>query len=259
MSAKTQKILQVDIMKKLNKTTLAIAVAMGSIMSANAATVFITEGFESGLGAWSVGSRGTVSGNDSGLYNYGGGTSPVNSPDAATNYATTDDGAFRLENGFATVVSDTFDVSVGGAAESITISFDQTAGYRTQSTRRAKVEFSNDNGTNWFRIANFASSSSGSGSVTITEGGSYTHTGFLGTGNLNENLNGTGGTTLYAGEAFGSQSLVRIIFDNKNDNRSIFIDNIEVTTTAPFVAIPEPSTTALLGLGGLALILRRRK
>ena len=31
------------------------------------------------------------------------------------------------------------------------------------------------------------------------------------------------------------------------------------TITGDFVAVPEPSTTALLGLGGLALILRRRK
>jgi hypothetical protein len=241
-------------MNKLNKTTLAIAVAMGSLTSANAATVFATEGFETDLGVWSVGSRGTVSGNDSGLYNYNGGTG-VNSPEDATNFATTGEGAFRLENGFATLESSVFDVSVGGVAESITFTFDQTVGYRTQSTRRAKVEYSNNNGTNWYRIANFASSSSGSGSVTITEGGSYTHTGFLGTGSLNEDLGGTGGFALYAGEAFGSQSLVRVIFDNKNDNRSVFIDNIGVTTTA----IPEPTTTALLGLGGLALILRRRK
>ncbi len=37
------------------------------------------------------------------------------------------------------------------------------------------------------------------------------------------------------------------------DNASI---QYEVTT---FVAIPEPSSASLLGLGGLALILRRRK
>lgn len=246
-------------MNKLNKTTLAIAVAMGTVASTNAAVIFVSEGFETDLGVWSVGSRGTVSGNDdSGLYNYNAGTG-VNSPDDTINYATTGEGAFRLENGFATLESSVFDVSVGGAAESITFSFDQTVGYRTQATRRAKVEYSNNNGTNWYRIANFASNASGSGSVTITEGGSYTHTGFLGTGSLNENLGGTGGTAVYAGEAFGSQSLVRVIFDNKNDDRSVFIDNIEVTTTAPFVAIPEPSSAALLGLGGLALILRRRK
>ena len=37
------------------------------------------------------------------------------------------------------------------------------------------------------------------------------------------------------------------------DGRGLYIDNINLTL------VPEPTTTALLGLGGLALILRRRK
>jgi hypothetical protein len=40
-------------------------------------------------------------------------------------------------------------------------------------------------------------------------------------------------------------------------NRRTVIDNIVLT--GAIAAVPEPSTTALLGLGGLALILRRRK
>jgi hypothetical protein len=243
-------------MKIVNKTTLAIAAAVGSLASANAATIFATEGFESGLGIWSVGSRGTVSANnDSGLYDYNGGIG-VNSPDNATNYATTGEGAFRLENGFATLESSIFDVTAGGAAESITLNFDLSAGFNTQSTRRAKVEYSNDNGTNWFRVADFSSNATGSGSVTFTEGATFSHTGFFTSTSLNQDLLGTGVTAIYAGEAFGSQSRVRVIFDKENDNRSMFIDDIEVTTTA---AVPEPSSAALLGLAGLALILRRRK
>lgn len=240
-------------MKTHTKTLLAALTATALVGSANAATIFAAEGFETDLGNWNVGSRGTVSNNDTGLYNF---TGPVNSPDAATNFATTGTGAFRLENGFATLVSDVFDASLGGATESITLSFDQTAGYRTQSTRFVLIEYSNDNGASWFRVAGFASAASGSGSVTFTEGGSSSTTGVFNTSNLNRNLGGTGGTAVYAGETFGSQSLIRVIFDTKNDNRSIFVDNIEATTTAP---IPEPGSLVLLAAGGLLVASRRRR
>jgi hypothetical protein len=41
-----------------------------------------------------------------------------------------------------------------------------------------------------------------------------------------------------------------------NTNKEVmWFDNLTITGTA----VPEPTTTALLGLGGLALILRRRK
>ncbi len=40
---------------------------------------------------------------------------------------------------------------------------------------------------------------------------------------------------------------------------TIDIHNISYDTTGGFAPVPEPSSTALLGLGGLALILRRRK
>ncbi len=46
---------------------------------------------------------------------------------------------------------------------------------------------------------------------------------------------------------------IRFIENHNNTARDIFVDNFSVTS------VPEPSTTALLGLGGLALILRRKK
>jgi hypothetical protein len=39
----------------------------------------------------------------------------------------------------------------------------------------------------------------------------------------------------------------------------LWMVNAAVLATVPVAAVPEPSTTALLGLGGLALIMRRRK
>ena len=48
---------------------------------------------------------------------------------------------------------------------------------------------------------------------------------------------------------------IRLLFTSTTpSNLQVGIDNISLS-----IAVPEPSTTALLGLGGLALILRRRK
>jgi hypothetical protein len=47
---------------------------------------------------------------------------------------------------------------------------------------------------------------------------------------------------------------------NSSDNAIEFADvTIYAAGDSPFAVVPEPSSTALLGLGGLALILRRRK
>ena len=51
----------------------------------------------------------------------------------------------------------------------------------------------------------------------------------------------------------GSTLDIQITWNLPDSNQSTFIDDVQVT------AVPEPTTTALLGLGGLALILRRRK
>jgi hypothetical protein len=47
---------------------------------------------------------------------------------------------------------------------------------------------------------------------------------------------------------------ITVTLDNSNTASTIAMDTVGITA-----AIPEPTTTALLGLGGLALILRRRK
>lgn len=51
----------------------------------------------------------------------------------------------------------------------------------------------------------------------------------------------------------GDTLQIRFIENNNNTARDVYVDNYSV------VSVPEPSSTALLGLGGLALLLRRRK
>lgn len=62
-----------------------------------------------------------------------------------------------------------------------------------------------------------------------------------------------GGTTTVAGSYFGTGDLASIELHAFDSKSNFGIDNITVN------GVPEPSSVALLGLGGLALILRRRK
>ncbi|MFC4991478.1 PEP-CTERM sorting domain-containing protein [Rubritalea tangerina] len=57
-----------------------------------------------------------------------------------------------------------------------------------------------------------------------------------------------------ASSSIGQELYLGALIQRMNNNAA-YIDKATITYTA----IPEPSTTALLGLGGLALILRRRK
>ena len=70
--------------------------------------------------------------------------------------------------------------------------------------------------------------------------------------------------------ALAGDGILRLIIANGDESNlgthdfARFVDNESGGTSAPkltvnYSAVPEPSTTALIGLGGLALILRRRK
>jgi hypothetical protein len=76
---------------------------------------------------------------------------------------------------------------------------------------------------------------------------------------------GTGSTTTDFGHfvdlsSFAAADNVRLVRFNITSNQGFDFDLVGLSEVRfDGVAVPEPSTTALLGLGGLALILRRRK
>ena len=75
-------------------------------------------------------------------------------------------------------------------------------------------------------------------------------------GVTNPSLSATSGTVQFGVIQWASQS-TGTIGDNEPTEYTLAIDSLNYGVT--YTAVPEPSSTALLGLGGLALMLRRRK
>ena len=102
------------------------------------------------------------------------------------------------------------------------------------------------------------SDNTSSGTITtIAEGsvdGNITNTAVT----INESFTGIG---TVAGASVGQQLWIEFAYDlssyavDKTTDANARVDNVVLTA----IAVPEPSSAALLGLGGLALILRRRK
>ncbi|MGJ8674248.1 PEP-CTERM sorting domain-containing protein [Rubritalea sp.] len=154
-----------------------------------------------------------------------------------------------------------------GAAYGVGSDTDISAHYNTlEGNDGEAITFSNLTFTNFqangsgFTIADFSdltfsSFSIGAGGnnndgANVTFGGSTT----------NQNLNsGNIGTGTFALTGFGSGSgdSLTLAVDSGQSNNRWNVNGLEVSYTT--AAVPEPSSTALLGLGGLALILRRRK
>jgi hypothetical protein len=233
---------------KLTKFAIGLSLIAGS---ANAATVLAIEDFETpdDFGVW------TNTAGNALYYNFAETDQP--SGDLTTNFsAPGGEGAVDLRKSGGTITSPALTLDTYNSPD-LTINLDYTI-FNGSSTRRAYWQISVDGGSNWFGlgltqtgggVSNLISSGA---SVTITEGVSGVSLGgTLKSGNAS-------GVSTYDGSAFSDNTLIR--FTNGGsagaDLRQ-FYDNIEVTSTV--VVIPEPSSTALLGLGGLALILRKRR
>ncbi len=61
------------------------------------------------------------------------------------------------------------------------------------------------------------------------------------------------GSFVFTADNDGTLLEIESLVDSETDDQGLIVDNLTITP------IPEPSSAALLGLGGLALILRRRK
>lgn len=213
---------------------------------ANAAVIIQLNNFESNITPW------TATGTSTGQYIATTTLQPAGAP--TTNFAPNGSGAVRLGQSGGTITSGTLALAGGGTSESITISFGLLF-YNGSTTRRGNVEFSNDNGSTWFRLATLQTGGATSnltaysGSVTINEGST--------TVSRSGNILSNNGGTAYNGSAFSNTSMIRInnLGSAGGDGFNIFIDDLQVTTTAP---VPEPSAALLGAIGSLLLIRRRR-
>ena len=231
-------------MKIVNYALLVSCIAFAG--STQAATVLPLEDFESGLGAW------TSTGGSTPHYTHLGADQPGGN--TTHNFASGGTGAVDLRKSGGQITSPTLALDTLGSPD-LTISI----GYQVHNgstTRRSNWELSLDGGTSWF---NMGLTQTGGGIANDTAG--YTQTVTIVEGVSGGTIGGSGphGSVSYDGSTFTDTALVR--FSNVGsagaDYRQ-FYDNIVITSTGG-ASIPEPTTTALLGLGGLALILRNRR
>lgn len=232
----------------MKSTLTALAAAAIFAGGAQAFTIVPTEDFETlnDLGPWSQ-AAGSVF-----YYNF---TAGIDQPAGKTgNFASGGDGAVDLRKSGGTIVSQALSLD-SDANPDLTIDLDYVY-LNGSTTRRTWGEISLDGGSSWMGLflmqtgSGVTSENSFAASVTITEGVSG-----VSLGGTSKNYNG--GQPLYDGSAFTDNTLIR--FRNGGSagaDLRIFLDNIEVTSTT---GVPEPGSLALLGLGGLMMIKRRRR
>lgn len=231
---------------KLNKLTKTSAILAGSMMfagSAGAATTF-TENFESGsaFGGGTGGAFGTYT------------TGQNFSGDPHSN-VTSGGGLYGHLIGVANpAVSDAVDLSAGDVTAA-------AAGTATYSFSAWLASYTSDTEAPQFSVEFFDATGGGGsslGTVVLANGKSITGSSDAATPGGAWNDKNWSLYTANGSVPTNTQSF-RITYSSVTDvagtagGNDAYADNVE------FTVVPEPSSTALLGLGGLALILRRRK
>jgi len=227
-------------MKLSYKTTLSLAAAMGTLALAagyaNAAVVSVSNVY-----AFNTGNLEGVTDRD-GLTATGGGAIDLNDP---ANWVNTGNG--WSEESFAVPSGATTNGKLGWYA----FKFDSST-----ALENLYVIAGNYQGNGQLTLKDFNVYYAVTPTVALSSGGDYnfqgggwTQLGGLRTVGVAENLeiDASGVTAQYIG--------IEIMTQLDGSTR----DDIGIEEFAATAAVPEPTTAALLGLGGLALILRRRK
>jgi hypothetical protein len=229
---KNQTTAQLTYIMKLTKiTTFAFAAAVGCFASANAASILVSDDFDPGATAFSGG------------YNSGF-SSPTSTggPGAGVDPSGL---AYLMNGGKATTLISPLQLATGGY-DSVTISY---AIYIRDAPQTNTLQYS--------ALGNFTdavdlklhSNTANTGGVTPTNAPYELLRWYAG-----QTVTITSGDLGGLSVEFTDTAKIRFKNNNGTNSNWAYLDDIVITAD-----VPEPSTTALLGLGGLALILRRRK
>ena len=211
--------------------------------TATAATTLTSDGFESGLGNW------TVTGTSSGLYTYGG---------TGSNFASDGNGAVKLNRQSGTLTLTNALPLATQLYTSLTLDFkvEWEAG---SGTRRLRAYYASD-GSTYAEFANFTWGASGSANATTGVFSFQFTEGTAGNAGVSVLSSNAASITKVAGfdGLFTDNAKFRFTYSDGGTStaNNVYVDSILITGSPDFV--PEPSAALLGGIGALLLLRRRR-